>query len=77
MKEFRVIVSVQVVNSDGEVVDHRGYPKMGEHKHTPLQASYIVDDYANVEFAQRQMNNVYRLSKELSSMMENVRNEDA
>lgn len=65
LKEFRVIVEVRVVNSEGEPVDYRGHPASGRIASKSLQCSYTLDDFDTVEKAHQQMNTLFDVNKNI------------
>jgi hypothetical protein len=59
---YTVVVEVKVVNTEGEVVDHHGWPHMNpERKFSPLRAEQRFVTFEDVEKAHKAMNDVHRL----------------
>lgn len=61
MNEFKVIVSMKVVNSDGTPVDDRGYVKLRDKPHSPLVCEIEFSDHPDVKGALDHMNGVFRV----------------
>ena len=59
VNEFKVIVSMKVVNSDGTVVDYRGYVKHKDKQHFPLECEIEFSDHAEIKGAHDRMNAIF------------------
>jgi hypothetical protein len=67
---YTVVVEVKVVNTAGEVVDHRGWPHMNpERKFSPLKAEQRFVTFEDVEKAHKAMNGVHQLVKSASELV--------
>lgn len=61
MNEYRVIVSMKVVDADGTLVDYRGHVKHKDKPHSPLACEIEFSDHPDVKSALDHMNGVFRV----------------
>lgn len=59
VNEYRVIVSMKVVNADGTPVDYRGYVKHKDRPHSPLECEIEFSDHAEIKGAHDRMNAIF------------------
>lgn len=72
MSNFKVIVDIRVVNSEGEPVNYKGYPKMGDRPHTAMSANLTIAETATVEAANAQLNAVYKTVDSVKDVIQNA-----
>ena len=72
MSNFKVIVDIRVVNSEGEPVNYKGYPKMGERPHTAMTAHVTVAETTTVSEANDQLNAVYKVVDAVKAVVNNA-----
>jgi hypothetical protein len=70
MGNFAVIVDIRVVNMDGEPVNYRGHPKMGDRPHTPMVASIKFAEAMTADDANSHLNSVYKVVDVIKSIVE-------
>jgi hypothetical protein len=58
---YRVIVKIEVVNEDGEPVNHKGYVEIPGRTHSPLAATTEFGRHDAIAAAHQQVNDLFRL----------------
>ena len=69
MSNFKVIVDIRVVNSEGEPVNYKGYPKMGDRPHTAMTAKLTIAETDTVEEANAQLNAIYKIADSVKGVI--------
>lgn len=72
MRNYKVIVDVRVVNSEGESVNYKGYPKMGDLPNTPIFAKITVAETVTMEAALAQLSAVYKTVDSVKEVINNA-----
>jgi hypothetical protein len=66
---YTVVVEIKVVNTEGEVVDHKGYPHMNPQRNFhPLQTEQRFVTFEDVEKAHNTLNVLHGVVKQMQQL---------
>lgn len=68
MGEYRVMVSINVVNSDGDPVDYRGHVKLKDRPHSPLAAAIEFSGNDDINRALADLNGVFNVVNSVKAL---------